>query len=207
MSAEVEEPAHLEGVSDGVSDGLSAGLGNGALGEAFEVVGDEPAVADDDGEPAPSLATFAGRLDKAITTMHPPDRGPYTYAEISKGVKELGATLSTSYLWQLRRGDRDNPTLRQIEALARFFHLPVTWFVGGSAAEIESIEAQMNLVQVMRSPQVREVALRASSLTPAGLRAIVGILGQLEEVQGMTRRSRRSAGKNRPDGPVNGDQD
>lgn len=143
------------------------------------------------GEEPGAALTLADKLDRCFKTMHPADRGEWTYKEVSAGVAAMGVTCSPSYLWQLRRGHRDNPTLRQLEAIARFFHVPMTYFVG-TEEEIDQVDAQMSVVQAMRTPGVRDVALRASALSPAGLRAIANIITELESVPGMTRpRSRR----------------
>lgn len=151
--------------------------------------------------------TLAEKLDRCFKTMHPADRGEWTYKEVSAGIAKLGLTCSPSYLWQLRRGDRDNPTVRQIEALAQFFHVPMTYFFG-TVEQVEQVDAQMTVVQAMRTPGVRDLALRASSLTPAGLRAIANIIGELETVQGMSkpRTKRRKAEEGAGEDPDPGAQ-
>ena len=145
------------------------------------------------GDPTPTPRTLAEKLDQCFRTMHPADRGEWSYKEVSAGMAELGVTCSPSYLWQLRKGLRDNPTVRQVEALARYFHVPVTFFFG-STQEVDQIAAQMALVQALRDPQLHEIALRASTFTPAGLRAVAGVIRELQAVPGMAntpgRRSR-----------------
>lgn len=134
--------------------------------------------------PDPTPHTLAEKLDQCFRTMHPADRGEWTYREVSAGMAALGVTCSPSYLWQLRKGLRDNPTVRQVEALARYFHVPVTFFFG-TTEEVDQIAAQMALVQALRDPQLHEIALRASTFTPAGLRAVAGVIRELQAVPGM----------------------
>ena len=134
---------------------------------------------------SPLGLTFADRLDRCFRVMHPPERGEWEYQEVADGIASLGTKISTSYLWQLRKGHKDNPTLRQIEALAAFFHVPASYFLG-TAEEVESIDAEIALMEAMRRPEVRELALRASTLTPSGIRAVAGLLGEVEHMKGMS---------------------
>lgn len=131
--------------------------------------------------------TLAEKLDRCFITMHPADRGPWSVREVSAGVAELGVTVSPSYLWQLRTGKSKRIRVDQLQALAKFFHIPMSYFVGDDV-EVDRIDAQMAVVRAMRNPAVRDVALRASSLTPDGLRAVARIIEELGTVQGMAAR-------------------
>jgi len=59
---------------------------------------------------------LADRLDHLFRTVHPKDRGPYTPAEVAEGInKTVGdRTISSTYIWQLRTGRRDNPPQRHL---------------------------------------------------------------------------------------------
>lgn len=158
-----------------------------------------PSASDPSGEGArPPALTLADKIDRCFQTMHPKDRGPWTYLEVAAGVKALGVTVSASYLWQLRRAKKDNPTVKQIEALAGFFHVPMSYFFG-TDVEVETVDAQMSVVRAMRSPQIRDLTLRASSLTPAGLRAIANIVEDIRAVQGMSTRDDRRPVPSQPE--------
>lgn len=93
------------------------------------------------------------------------DRGPVSLAEkldrlFQERSRERGKSLSANdvatdinirageqvisgnYIWQLRKGKRDNPTKRHIEALAEYFGVPAAYFhdqqdagSGGAAAD------------------------------------------------------------------------
>jgi len=153
---------------------------------------------------APTLS-LGEKIDRVWKTMHPKDRAAFTYKEVSAGIEALGVTVSPSYLIQLRHGQRDNPTIRQLQAIASFFHVPMTYFFG-TDAEVDTVDAQMALVRATRSPAVRDLALRASTLTPAGLRAIAHIVDELQSVQGMTTRRDRSRSLPEPQPPPGGDE-
>lgn len=153
--------------------------------------------------------TLAHKLDRLFATIHPRDRGEFTYREVEAGVRELvsktGETegsISASYVGQLRKGRRANPTVKQLHHLAAFFNVPMTYFVG-TPAQVEAIDAQMALVQVeaidaqtalmqaMGNHGLRDLAMRISALTPEGLRAVVDYVATLENMPGMTRKRTR----------------
>lgn len=136
------------------------------------------------GHPLPE-PTFAQRLDRLFATMHPKDRGPFTYADVEAGVRELAraagdpeGTVSASYVCNLRRGRRTNPTLKQVKNLARFFMVPVTYFTG-TPEEVERIDAQLALVEAIREHDVRDIARRTADLSPAGRQAVSALITSL----------------------------
>ena len=151
-----------------------------------------------------SQFTLAEKLDRLFATKHPAGRGPYTLREVADLVtlQELRkhregdpppVKISFSYLSQLRTGAKDNPSFKQLAALAEFFGVSATYFTG-SEPEVDRIDAELALTAAMRDGGIRDLALRASKLTPAGLRALAGVLQGLEEVPGMvTRKARRAA--------------
>ena len=61
----------------------------------------------------PPEGHFAERLDRLFRTVHPKDRGPYTPAEAAEAINEAAGdkVVSGTYLWLLRTGQRDNPTM------------------------------------------------------------------------------------------------
>src|ERR1700722_11289166 len=63
----------------------------------------------------PPEGLFAERLDRLFRTVHPKDRGPYTPAEVAEAINEAAGdkVVSGTYLWLLRTGQRDNPTMKR----------------------------------------------------------------------------------------------
>jgi transcriptional regulator with XRE-family HTH domain len=134
-----------------------------------------------------SEMSLSYKIDRLFTTMHPKGRGEWTYREASMAIKAAGITISPSYIWQLRKGERTNPTLRQIEGLANFFHVPVTYFFG-STEQFNTIDAQLSLVRAMRDQDIRDIALRTATLTSDGLRIVSTLIDQLQTTQGMSKK-------------------
>lgn len=126
--------------------------------------------------------SLADRLNRLFHTMHPANRGEFTLQEVVDGIQERGGpTISMTYLWQLRKGLRDNPTKQHLEALATFFEVPVAYFFDDTVAK--RVEAQLELLTAMRDAGVREIALRAAELTPEGQRAVAVMIEQVLQLQ------------------------
>lgn len=135
-------------------------------------------------EQAGSPRSLAAKLDRLFKTVHPADRGEYSYEEVANALKERGgSTVSATYLWQLRKGLRDNPTKRHLEALADFFGVTPAYFFDEEAAE--RIDAELELLAALRDASVRGVALRAAGLSPDTLQAIRGIIEQARRLEGL----------------------
>lgn len=128
----------------------------------------------------PDQATLAGRLDHLFRVVHPRNRGEYTYEEVAQALRAAGGpTISASYIWQLRKGVKDNPTKHHLEALATFFGVPVAYFFDDS--DEGEIDQQLELLAALRDSNVRNVALRAGQLTDKGRDAVLALIEALSE--------------------------
>ncbi|WP_457029011.1 XRE family transcriptional regulator [Kitasatospora sp. P5_F3] len=121
--------------------------------------------------PRSGAATLADRIDRLFEVVRGPDREPYRNEEVARACREAtGETFSATYLWQLRTGRRDNPTKRHLEALAQFFQVPPAYFFDDEQSA--RIAEELQLLGALRDAGVRDVALRAVSLSPEGLGTI-----------------------------------
>jgi transcriptional regulator with XRE-family HTH domain len=128
--------------------------------------------------------TLAGKLDHLFRTVHPGARGEYTFEEVASAIRDRGGpTISATYIWQLRKGIRDNPTKRHLEALAGFFGVPPAYFFDDAAAE--RIEAELELLSALRDAPIRQIALRAAGLSPKSLGAITEMVERVRELEGL----------------------
>lgn len=128
---------------------------------------------------------LADKLDRLFKVVHPADKAEHSYEEVASALRERGGpTISATYLWQLRKGVRDNPTKKHLEALADFFGVTPTYFFDDEAAE--RIEAELQLLAAMRDAAVRGVALRAAGLSPETLGAIQGIIERARRLEGLS---------------------
>lgn len=71
-----------------------------------------------DDQPPP----LARKLNRLFETIHPAGRGKYSPEEVAKAIGEAGdGSISPADIYMLRKGQRDNPTKRHLELLAKFF--------------------------------------------------------------------------------------
>ena len=127
--------------------------------------------------------TLAEKIDRLFKTVHPA-RGEYTHEEVANAIREAGGpTISATYIWQLRKGIRDNPTKRHLEALSSFFGVPPAYFFDDETAA--RIDAELSLLASMRDASVRQVALRASGLSPESLTAIAEMIERVRKLEGL----------------------
>jgi transcriptional regulator with XRE-family HTH domain len=135
-------------------------------------------------EEPPRRRTLAEKLDHLFTTVRSPRGGEYTFEEVASALRDAGGpTISATYVWQLRKGIRDNPTKRHLEALASFFGVSPSYFFDEAAAE--RIEAELELLTAMRDASVRSMALRASGLSPSSLEAIRAVIENARRLEGL----------------------
>jgi transcriptional regulator with XRE-family HTH domain len=129
----------------------------------------------------PSLAT---KLDRLFQAVRPAGRSEYSYQEVADAIRgEGGPTISATYLWQLRKGLRDNPTRNHLAALARFFGVSPAYFFDDDAAEV--VDAQLSLLAAMRDASVRSVALRAAGLSVESLAAVQVVIDHARRLEGL----------------------
>ena len=130
------------------------------------------------------VRTLAEKLDHLFRTVHPRDRGEYSFEEVAEAIRQRGGpTISATYLWQLRKGLRDNPTKKHLEALSEFFGVPVSDFFDDEAAA--RIDAQLDLLAALRDAQVQHIALRAAGLSPESMHAIAETIERMRQLEGL----------------------
>jgi transcriptional regulator with XRE-family HTH domain len=139
-------------------------------------------------EDAPATSTLADKIDALFRVVRRPNRVPYSHEEVARACREAtGESFSATYLWQLRTGRRDNPTKRHLEALAKFFDVPVGYFFDDEQGA--AIAKELELLGALRDAGVRSMALRAVNLSPEGAATISDMIDVL------ARRERGSPGR------------
>lgn len=134
---------------------------------------------------SPQSLTLAAKLDNLFRSQRPSGRDEYTYEEVSEGIRQLGGpTVATTQLWQLRTGKQTNPRKSQLEAIAAFFRVPVSYFFEDNE-ETTRLHARLELLAAMRDNNVERIALRAAGLSPESLRAIAQIVEQARHIEGL----------------------
>lgn len=125
--------------------------------------------------------TMAEKLDHLFRTVHPPGR-TYTHQEVADAIAARGGpTISGPYLWQLRKGLRDNPTKRHIEALSAFFGVPVSYFFDDTLAA--EVDEHLEVSSAFRDATVRDTVLLLRELSPRAKRMVSDLVASTYELE------------------------
>lgn len=125
---------------------------------------------------------LAARLNKLFEVTQKPNQQPLSNAAAAADItRKTGVSISPAYLWQLRNGVKDNPTVQHLRALAEYFGVPASYLIDPDPAP--QIDAQLNLLQALRDGGVRDLAMRASGLTPQALNSVASILDRVREIE------------------------
>lgn len=132
----------------------------------------------------PKPRSLTEKLQHLFASVKLAGRGEYSNHQVAAAIEAAGGpTISATYIWQLRKGLRTNPTLNHLEALARFFGVPTSYFLDD--AEAAEIDSQLELLAALRDSDVRTIALRASGVSSEGLKAIVTMLDHVRRAEGL----------------------
>lgn len=127
--------------------------------------------------------TLAEKVDHLFTTVRS-SRGEYTYEQVASEIRDAGGpTISAAYVWMLRNGKRDNPTMKHLEALASFFGVPAAYFFDDEVSK--AVNEQLAVVAAMRDAGVRKIAMRASGLSSESLGTIVDMIERVRALEGL----------------------
>jgi hypothetical protein len=136
---------------------------------------------------AGGLAEKLDRLFRAVAAPEGAGRREYTYREAAEAIRRAtGAAeppVSPTYLWELRTGRRDNPTLRHLAGLAALFGVPPGYFFDDDLSR--GLDDELELLVALRDPGVRELARRAAGLSPAALAALAGMVDYARRLEGL----------------------
>jgi transcriptional regulator with XRE-family HTH domain len=145
-------------------------------------------MAHDSDQPPGSLGEQLNRLFDVLRPARAPER-TFTNREVVTACRAEGWDLSESHLSELRRGVKQNPTLRTLKAVAWFFEVPVGYFTDAAvAAEVERDLAE-------REQRLRE-QLTDSRKAQDELRDAARELQDALRASGVTRTARRDSAGN-----------
>ncbi|AXH93570.1 helix-turn-helix domain-containing protein [Micromonospora aurantiaca] len=137
--------------------------------------------------------TLAQRLDNLFLSVRRPDGREYSHREVAEAVTAAGEPISHSYIGQLRAGDKDNPTIKHLRALARFFGVPVEYFTNEEIAT--DVDRELRMLTALKELQIKTVSLRRTLLPEAErslaeLARIVEVIREIEMAQDGERQSK-----------------
>jgi len=125
---------------------------------------------------------LAARLNKLFEIMRKPNTPPLSNAAAAAAItQQTGVSISPAYLWQLRNGVKDNPTVAHLRAIADFFGVPPSYLIDRDTDQ--KIDAQLNLLQALRDSDVRDLAMRAHGLTPQALNSLAAMVDHARQLE------------------------
>lgn len=142
------------------------------------------------GAPTPP-PTLQGRINRLFEVCRPPGEPAREYQnkEVAAAVRAAGREISESHLSELRRGVRDNPTVRVLDTLAWFFEVRPGYFIDPQAAAEVEVELAAKEGQLRAELQAQaEVDELERELRDAMARS--GVTGVARRTGGMTSRDR-----------------
>jgi transcriptional regulator with XRE-family HTH domain len=126
--------------------------------------------------------SIAEKLDLLFQRVKPAGQGEYSHSAVAEAIREQqGISISHTYIWQLRTGRRDNPTIQHLTALATFFGVPVAYFLDDE--ETKKIDSELELLAALRDTGVTEIALRAADLSPGSRETISNMIMKVWELE------------------------
>src|ERR1051326_2997268 len=115
----------------------------------------EQALRDAKSEPS----VIAQRLRYLFDNKRKPDGKRYSYREVLAAIDAQGGpSMSVGYLSQLVTGVRTNPMMDAVQALAKFFEVPLSYF--DAHENTEETNEQLKLVAALRHAEIGRASCR-----------------------------------------------
>lgn len=136
--------------------------------------------------------SLADKLNHLFATVRARGGQEYSNEQVATAIGEAGVAISQSYIWQLRKNKKGNPTLKHLQALADFFGVPAAYFFDDAVTD--RVEGQLAIMKAEQerldtavgSSEVKLMAMRAGELSPARRKQVMDLLDviyQLEQAE------------------------
>ncbi|WP_432522991.1 helix-turn-helix domain-containing protein [Kineococcus sp. SYSU DK006] len=120
--------------------------------------------------------TLAERINRLFDVRRDAEGNQYSLRQVCAAVQDMGVTLSVGYLSALRRGEKDDPTISQLRALATVFGVNANYFLGDEES-VDRIDAKLSLMQaIQKHPEVTSWATRSLQMSPREIRMITRMI-------------------------------
>lgn len=125
---------------------------------------------------------LADRLNHLFSTVpRPGGKGFWTNEQAAAAVSAAGTQMSDAYIGQLRNGKRNNPSARNLAAVAELFAVPVDYFFNPEVAA--KIDADLRLLSAIRDSGIQGLAMRAQGLSAESISSLAGIIEQVRKFE------------------------
>lgn len=140
--------------------------------------------------------TLARKLNHLFASVHPRGGREYSNEHVAAEIGHAsGVTISQSYIWQLRKGKKDNPTLKHLQALADFFGVPAAYFFDHEVTARVNQQLETLIAEQARRDanaaheQATLMAMRAGELSPERRRQVMELLDVVHALEQAERRT------------------
>lgn len=137
--------------------------------------------------------TISHKIDHLFVTVLRSDGREFTYDDVERGTD---GRVSRSYVWKLRHGRNNNPSLDVIEALSQFFGVPPAYFFGPPLSDDDAAREAAEVAALLKETSVRRVAERAKGLSAVSLQAVENLVDNLKTLEGAKSRRTKLSGRN-----------
>ena len=126
--------------------------------------------------------TLAEKLTWLRESSTPEGERPASWNTVARQITDVtGVKISGPYLWELASNKPGtNPKLSHLEALGEYYNRRVSYFVDGEAAFEDDVDAQLELLNVLKRLGVRDIRLQNVDGASAGLETVQGLLARLQ---------------------------
>jgi transcriptional regulator with XRE-family HTH domain len=142
---------------------------------------------------------LADKLNHLFATVRTPGGQEYSNEQVAAAIGRRGVSISQSYIWQLRKQKKTNPTLKHLQALADFFGVPAAYFfddevtrrVEGQleARAVEQAAEQAHQAEQADKSEIRLMAMRAGELSPSRRRQVMELIDVVYRLEQAERQS------------------
>ena len=125
---------------------------------------------------------FADKLNHLFAVTRSSEGDEISNDFAADSITEAGTKISGTYIWQLRKRKRDNPTIKHVEGLAKFFGVPVNYFFDDDVTDrvdqqLRELAAEQQRLKANAGDQeAQRIAMRAGELTPDRRQLVMDLL-------------------------------
>ncbi|MGH3768528.1 MAG: hypothetical protein ACRDS0_07645 [Pseudonocardiaceae bacterium] len=130
----------------------------------------------------PAQGQLGRKINHLVTVLYPDESSRPGYAKLAQQIRErTNSPFSSTYLWELATGKKQNLTQSTLSTLAEFFGVPQDYFLNDEVAA--RVDAQLTLAISLRNSKVRSIALRAEGLSEGTLDSILTMVDQARKIE------------------------
>jgi transcriptional regulator with XRE-family HTH domain len=130
----------------------------------------------------PTQSQLGRKINHLVAALYPDASSRPGFAKLAQQIRErTNSSFSSTYLWELATGKKNNLTQSTLATLAEFFGVPQEYFLNDEVAA--RVDAQLDLALSLRNRKVRSIALRAEGLSDRTLDSILTMIDQAREIE------------------------